>query len=99
MSRNIVRSSSQKTGFRPWAHRWTLLSTTGPTRLATMRAASRMGGMVSATRRNSSRWNQYRVSSAGHAVAGPAQQLGRLVHPINGNQHDVAVEAGRDPDR
>jgi hypothetical protein len=38
-------------------------------------------------------------SSANHPVAGPAQQLRGLVHLINGDQHDVAVEAGRDPDR
>jgi hypothetical protein len=28
-----------------------------------------------------------------------SQQLRRLVHLINGDQHEVAVEAGRDPDR
>lgn len=32
--------------------------------------------------------------SADHVVAGPAQQLQRLVCPANGDQHDVAVEAG-----
>jgi hypothetical protein len=34
-----------------------------------------------------------------HLVAGPAQQLRRLAQPVNGDHHDVAVEAGRDPDR
>jgi hypothetical protein len=38
-------------------------------------------------------------SSANHPVPGPAQQLRCLVHLINGDQHDVAVEAGRDLDR
>jgi dihydrofolate reductase len=30
------------------------------------------------------------MSSASHAVAGPAQQLRGLVHLINGDQHEVA---------